>query len=404
MIFRRPLANAIPRAAASENENPSFTVWAQDGGVTPNMPLLPLQAYRPATFQERGVAVPFTTPILAGTRARNGSRGHVELIVPNPSGGRGYYVLGCNAVRSLCRPTVHDSRLNQLVAGLPQVTPAFVRLAAMEVAASGLAGKPAMDSALASLDRDQQEHVLAKFALLGKLAAQIAPEEFDADAWQRAPTAELEQQAHEIVVKFAASFGERPEMLSMALGSLAEQLAPLGIAGQASSARIPRLLEHLASLQTGLAEWMQDHSNDVRCELAEMVVAAAQATTAITGTVIAAIQAMIDDAPALLRNLGKMRGRLAELSGRPEWLLDGWDLVCALWRASEGPDQQGAAITEMAQLVPVLPREVAQWGAANGEARHAAAGDSIRFDRDWRSGTATLQLTARNERLRAMAV
>jgi hypothetical protein len=368
------------------------------------MPLLPLRSYRPATFQERGVAVPFTTPILAGTRARNGSRGHVELVVPNPSGGRGFYVLGCNAVRSLCRPTVHDSRLTQLVSGLPQVTPASVRLAAMEVAASGLAGKPAMESALASLDREQREHVFAQFTLLGRLAAQIAPEHFDADAWQRSPTAELEQEARNVVMHFATSYGERPETLSLELGSLAEHLSPLGIVGKTSSGRIPRLLEHLEDLQTGLADWMQDHCNDVRCELGEMVAASAQAVTAITGTVLAAIQAMIGDAQALLRNWAKVRGKLAELAGRPEWLLDGWDLTSALWRTSEGPDQQGAAITEMAQLLPVLPREVAQWGAGSGDVRRAAAGDAIRFDRAWRAGPATLQLTARNERLRAMAV
>ena len=368
------------------------------------MPLLPLQAYRPATFQERGVAVPFTTPVLAGTRARHGTRGHVELVVPNPSGGRGYYVLGCNAVRSLCRPTVHDSRLNKLVSGLPRVTPASVRLAALEVAASGLAGKPAMESALASLDRDQQEHVFAKFMLLGKLAGQIVPDEFDGEAWQRSPTEELEKQARDIVMRFAASFGECPDTLSVELESLADHLTPLGIAGQAGGGRIPQLLQHLTGLQGGLAEWMQDHCNDVRCELGEIIVASAQATGACTGTVIAAIQSMIGDAPSLLRNWGRFRDRLAELAGRPQWLLDGWDLVCALWRASEGPDQQGAAITEMAQLVPVLPREVAQWGIASLESGHTVASDGIRFDRDWRAGSATLQLTARNERLRAMAV
>jgi hypothetical protein len=372
--------------------------------VTSDLPFLPLQSYRPATFQERGVSVPFTTPILAGTRARNGSRDHVELLVPNPSGGKGYYVLGCSAVRSLCRPTVHDSRLNQLVSGLPQITPASVRLAAMEVAASGLAGRAAMQSALTSLDRDEQEHVFAKFMLLGKLATQISPEEFDADAWQRSPTAELEQEAHDIVMRFAASFWERPEMLALELGSLAEHLAPLGMAGQASSARIPRLIENLKSLESGLADWMQDHCNDVRCELGEMVVFATRATIAITGTVLAAIQAMVGDAPTLLRNWSKLHARLAELAGRPEWLLDGWELLCALWHASKGPDQQGAAITEIAQLVPMLPREVAQWSAVPGEARLATASDAIRFDRDWRAGPATLQLTARNERLRAMAV
>ena len=65
------------------------------------MPLdIPLiQAYLPATFLERGVAVPFTTPMLAGTRARPSERGGTELLVPNPSGGTGVYILPWGSLR-----------------------------------------------------------------------------------------------------------------------------------------------------------------------------------------------------------------------------------------------------------------------------------------------------------------
>ncbi len=38
--------------------------------------------FLPTTFLERGVAVPFTTPLLAGSRTRPGERNQLELIVP----------------------------------------------------------------------------------------------------------------------------------------------------------------------------------------------------------------------------------------------------------------------------------------------------------------------------------
>src|SRR5690242_6107211 len=92
------------------------------------------KAYLPITFIERGVLVPFTTPILAGTRARPNERSGAELLVPNLSGGRGVYVLPWGSIHGLCRPTVHDRRLNQKVERLRTVTPGTIRQAAREVA------------------------------------------------------------------------------------------------------------------------------------------------------------------------------------------------------------------------------------------------------------------------------
>src|ERR1700712_5461419 len=52
-----------------------------------------MRPYHPTTFLERGVAVPFTTPMLAGTRARPAEKQGLELVIPNPSGGRGVYIM-----------------------------------------------------------------------------------------------------------------------------------------------------------------------------------------------------------------------------------------------------------------------------------------------------------------------
>ena len=90
-----------------------------------------VQPYHPTTFLERGVSIPFTTPMLGGARARPGGRpGNgqaLELIVPNPSGGRGVYIMPWQSITTLCRPTLHDKVFNTRIGGLAAVTPAVIR-------------------------------------------------------------------------------------------------------------------------------------------------------------------------------------------------------------------------------------------------------------------------------------
>ena len=47
--------------------------------------------WAPPTFAERGASVPFTTPIIVGSRIR-GRQDRLELVVPNPSGAKGNYM------------------------------------------------------------------------------------------------------------------------------------------------------------------------------------------------------------------------------------------------------------------------------------------------------------------------
>lgn len=100
-----------------------------------NLPLIP--TYFPATFLERGVAVPFTMPALAGARVRLANPEGVEFILPNPSGGRGCYIVHWSGVRQLCRPTVHDTLLQERIISTPVLNPGTIRLAARHLAAQG---------------------------------------------------------------------------------------------------------------------------------------------------------------------------------------------------------------------------------------------------------------------------
>jgi hypothetical protein len=134
-----------------------------------------IQSLKPASFLERGVAVPFTTPALAGARIRPADRTGTEFVVPNPSGGRGVYILSWTGVKQMCRPTVHDTLLHQRVSRLPVMSPAGVRATARQLAAEGLAGKDATLAATASATQERKELVLVNFLMLITLMEQVEP-------------------------------------------------------------------------------------------------------------------------------------------------------------------------------------------------------------------------------------
>ena len=50
-------------------------------------------AYLPATFEERGVAVSFTTPALAYARIRKDYRDRLEVVLPNIGDAKGTFVI-----------------------------------------------------------------------------------------------------------------------------------------------------------------------------------------------------------------------------------------------------------------------------------------------------------------------
>ena len=124
-------------------------------------------------------------------------------------------------------------------------------------------------------------------------------------------------------------------------------------------------------------------------------------TLALAGSTLETAQALAGDMPALLRRWLADPQEVRRLAARPDWLLDGWELVLALWR-----DSGGEALRDMAVLVPVVPAEAGDWG---GEAlRWQEERDSIasrrivQANQDWRTGR-MLQIQRRNERVRSLA-
>lgn len=363
-----------------------------------NMPLV--QSYHPTTFLERGVAVPFTTPLLGGARARPAERGGPELIVPSPSGGRGVYILAWSGVRELCRPTVHDSRLNHKVNALASVTPHSIRKAAREVAAEGLAGREALAAAQVGRDNEQEEILLTNFLLLLALVEQVEPGEAAIGSEEKAL---LEARAKRAIARIAPRVGRSPEAIASMLEDMAPVFAAIGVGRQTGQARCTRALEALRRLRAEMTAWAQTYRDESGAQ-ADMIARVAELTISCTETTLHEAHALTVNMPGILARWSSEAAGIRKLTVRPEWLLDGWEQVCLLWRSSEADATRRAVLAEMALLVPIIPREASDWVGMpidmDGAMRFRR---TVSLNEDWRTGSAVFGLIARNEHLRALA-
>lgn len=373
--------------------------------LAPLNPSLVAQAYHPTTFLERGVAVPFTTPMLAGARARPGERGGLDLIVPNPAGGRGVYVLPWGSITELCRPTVHDTVLGDYLATLRAVTPSAIRKAARAIAKEGVAGRAAVRAASAAERGEADAQITCNFHLLLKLVEQVeAPGECAVPPNQEHP-AELERRARRATTRIAPSLGQTTEAIARSLEELAAVLCHAGVGNSAQTARMPRLLQRLIRVQHELRGWAAEGHTEEGTAMANLTANAAELTATCARAMLGEVHAMGKNMRELLVSWLADPDGIARKVARPDWLLDGWEPICALWSDAATNAGRLAALVEMSNQVPVLPREVGDWVGFNFDV------DAFnRFHRfveayeDWRNGVSAMDLVARNERLRAQAL
>ena len=110
-------------------------------------PLRTPEQLLPSTFEERGAAIPFTTPMFAYARVRKDYRDRLELMVTRFAAVAGVYVVPWPMVPDIAALTTHDVMLYEEVSAKKVLNPYDMRLAALGVAKTGLAGPKAAEAA-----------------------------------------------------------------------------------------------------------------------------------------------------------------------------------------------------------------------------------------------------------------
>ena len=360
--------------------------------------------YRPATFLERGLSLPFTTPSLLGGRIRPAETRVAELVLANPAGVEGVYVLPWSALADLCTPSLHDRALWTRVTGLASLTPDTVRAAARAVAAEGFAGRAAARAATTAEALRCQAGLALHSRLLLELVRQLEPPGTSAPAPERDSPAQVTRRAVAALGRLRREGGIGPAEAVETLGELAPAFEACGLRAQEEPARLPRLAAEIAAMAREVERWAEGVAPGERAG-ARLLVESCELTLRCCRMAFAEVHALLDDLWALLRRWQEDQATVRMLLARPEWLLDGWGLICGLWRDAR-PTRRGAALLDMALLVPVIPAEVRRWVGFDADLamdlhrtglRHWRR--TVHTNEDWISGR-RLNLMARNERLR----
>ncbi len=382
----------------------SKALAASEGSNVSEPSLPPVQTYHPTTFLERGVAVPFTTPLLAGTRARPGEKRGLELVIPNPSGGRGVYIMAWKSISALCSPTLHDRQLNDRIEALTSVTPGTIRRVSREIAAEGLAGDEATAAARKAADNDKGDRLLANYLLLLALVEQVDAPTAEQKLAAVSDPEEMQRRARLAVDQVAPLLRRTSNWVAAALEAIGDTMSYIGVTVGSTSGRVPRLIKLLQRCSQEVAAWSSAQRSDDQASYAEMICTVADHTLKLAEATLAQARELTNDVLGLLRTWGKDPEPIVRLSGRPEWLLDGWEQICLLWTLAQDDAARRAALVEMVQLVPVLPKEAKEWADQFQEVDISMKlRRLIPLNEDWRTGAAVFDTVARNEHMRALS-
>ena len=365
----------------------------------PSPPPELLVSYRPANFQERGLAVPFTAPALAGARVRLGGReaGGFEVILPNPSGSRGVYIMPWAAARDTFRPSVHDHLLATALGAMADFTPASLRRAAHAVAAGGAAGRVARRAAEAAMAAERKHVLQTHFHLLLGLIRATEPPGAHPLPPEREEQAKLERRAGAAVLHLARTLATTTATIAGWIEALATLFAPVGVGPSAQEAFLPRLLAALTRFSKDVED--RGRTGGEAFTPARLLARHAATTATFTRAALAAAAALLADPFALARMWQTDRAAVAAAVVRTDWLLDGWAQVLVLWQNAAGGEQ--TVLDEILRIVPHLPTDVLGDQTSEDETlpltprRKAAA---------FRPMTCAGGILARNEALRALSL
>jgi hypothetical protein len=340
--------------------------------------------YRPATFLERGVSLPLTTPQLMGARIRPAQRKGLELVLPHPAGAEGVYILPWSALHDFCAPSLHDRALWDRVATLPLLTPGAVRQVARTIAAEGFAGRAAARAARAATAARQDGTAQTQIELLMVLIRQGEPPN------NALPPPERDNPAN-IQLRVRGALRRRAELVHPTralevIEELALAYAICGLRPDSRAAPLMRLIAALRGLAEAVAAWAATRPPEEQ-RSAQLIVSATELTLRCAERSLTEARALTADIWDLLRRWDAEPDRVRGIASRPEWVLDGWDMLAGVWQAATA-EARLDALTDMALLVPVIPAEARDWLGFDAESAMERHRGGLRT---WRRTVVALQ-------------
>lgn len=360
--------------------------------------------YRPSTFEARGSAVPFTTPVLAQARVRKTDRDRLEVLVASIADSNATYVIPWSVVDEMFKLTVHDIYLHRAVSELDAMSPEDIRTAALKTAASGLAGTEAARQARRVQQVDEEDRILVNYLLVVAILRTVGME------FGRAGVIDVTSDSGQKIARAAMAEAAGPlnlsgEALYDRLTALSALLGPVGLPNSPKPGRLREQFDDLKSFQVGITEWSKLDGSD-RADLAGFCGETARLTLRLAKEALADLDARVDALGVTLKQWDKAYAGLRAAAARVSWLLDGWQFITALWRqAADGtPNDQYTAVDQIFRVLPMIPSQEMKAEDTEGIRADLMLRKRVQVGEDWRTGEVDIELIERIEAVGALAL
>lgn len=361
--------------------------------------------YWPATFEERGVVVPFTTPMLSFARARADGNGGLEVIVPGLSGGSGVYIIGWSGVTDVFRMTVHDRAFHDMIENRKAATPLAMRRCAHEIALTGLSGPDGIEAAEKAIEQEDNERLLTNYYLVNSVVKNLAATDVKLSVSELTSPAG-QKKVRGMMADIAKNLNVSSERLYADIETWSEMIAPIGIASMPHECRLRRLLSRLKAFRMNVTAWGRNSHADSD-GLAFLTADVALLTLDIGQTLMGEVDDHANDLQHALANWGTVGPEIEDRMNRLSWLLDGWEHVLGIWDSviEAAIYEQVDALEEIVRMLPLVPTKEleGQKGKAWGELENAMR-KFVKPLQNWQSGDTDIELQLRIERRRADAM
>lgn len=317
-------------------------------------------AVLPASYVQRGVALPCTTPLLSYARLRATSGGNYDVLVPGLAGGGETYVIPINSLREVITLTVHDRALLEELRALRDLTPISIRSLAMRVGETGLAGPALVQRARFWRERETSDRPQIVVALIMEAIHQLAEGGLGADTLDKSKIATPEglALAKKALSGYAASAQTTAETVFERLDTWAEIVLPVGAPDGSTMGYLQVLRTELETMADELTQWLVPEPPET-AEMAQRTAVACREAAATAGRIVDRINAPARDMSEPLAAWSDTRKILKSDVLELAHVLDGWQRVRDFWYNIVDADRfaQRDTLERMAQHLPVLPAE-----------------------------------------------
>lgn len=361
------------------------------------------EEFTPSTFAERGVAVPFTSPLLSQARLRQDRNEQFEFMLPNFTGGKGIYVMPWKTVPSMMTVTLHDRLLFEAISTLEGHSPETIRRASLSVQASGVAGPDAALAAGKAIDADNQYLVLTQFIMVTEMLKLVGIGA--ADLMRPGMTAADSQRvARTALAKVAAIVKVPPDTLSTIVERLGEAAAPVGLPQCPQPGRLRALATRLGTFCDEVNRWGDTDPSDAAI-LARFIAEVGRHTLELVKMRLVQLDKVCAEPKQIIHDEPRFRAAIVGHVGRTSWLLDGWDFIIAMWdsvRDTPGEAQQ-TMVADISRLIPAIPKEEIALAAQSMDLEALAKIQRrwVRMNEDWRTGALDMPAVMRVESIKA---